>query len=109
MKYSQVSETKSKIMQALEKAVDEMFDQLQANEFAQAVDNKNVYPNLEPGYLDAMLVMDFPKYCGSNSKGFHIICNPVVMLKKDTYYDKNLAKARSSLQEKLLKKTSKTA
>lgn len=101
IKFSEISNVKSKIMESLEKAVNEMLDQLQANELMMAADASNQYISLEPAYFDAKLVMDLPEHCGSNGKGFHIMCNAVVILKKDHYLNEDLQKSRYLLKEKL--------
>lgn len=103
MKYSEVSELKEKIMLSLSKAVNEMLDQLQYNELAQAArGEKNV--NLQLGHFDAKLTMDLPKHYGSNGEGFHIICNPVVTINKDAYRNEDLIGSRELLVKKMKNK-----
>ena len=94
MKYSEVAKIKETIMTTLEKVVDEMLNQIQSNELAQVLEEdkrvndirikgEQVYHqniDLQPGYFDASLVIDFPECKGSNGKGFVIFCNPTVPL-----------------------------
>jgi hypothetical protein len=119
MKYSQANELKAKIMRILENAVDNMFDQIQANEYWQAheqLENNNGggtmrNVDLQPGYFDAKLWLDFPAGVGSNNKGFEMASNPTLTIKEGIYATQGLPvgmswgesagrKARKALNEK---------
>jgi len=95
MKYSEIAHLKKKMMTMLENAVDQCLNQLQANEHVQAAKaqikaNEEGHAgttdivDLQPGYFDAALALDFPKGYGTNGEGFVIVCNPVITL-KDVY------------------------
>lgn len=95
MKFSEIPEIKNKIMVALNKSVNEMLDQLQANELAMAGAKGDGNIDLEVGYFNAELVMDFPQYHGSNGEGFKIFCSPSVKIKPDFYLDEDLVKSKT--------------
>lgn len=98
MKYSEIAKLKATIMETLEKSVNELLDQVQANEQQQVLDEKErvaeirrtgkiVFEqpiDLQAGFLEAAIVLDFPEYQGSNGNGFVMFCNPIVSL-KDSY------------------------
>lgn len=98
MKFSEVSKTKEAIMSVLEKAVDEVLDQLQANQEIQAAANDTM-PNLVPGLLDVKMVLDLPKHEGTNGEGFKIACNPIVML-KNVYLHEGIVDVRKEINSK---------
>lgn len=93
MKFSEVGNIKKKMMETLEKAVDEMLNQVQYNEFSQArvaFDEKTKIwseVNLKPTFFNAALVLEFPKYHGSNGEGFEVFCNPITELDKRGTWD----------------------
>jgi hypothetical protein len=101
MKFSQVNECKSKIVNALNKAVNEMLDQLQANELSNAANGQNMIVDLVPGYFEAKLAFHFPAHNGTNGdKPWHIVCHPVVFLKRDAYSDEELKELQEDLKAK---------
>jgi hypothetical protein len=115
MKYSEIAQIKETIMKTLEKSVDNMLDQVQADEFNQVLEeddrvNKirakgdNVSKqiiDLRPGYFDACIVIDFPKHIGSNGEGYIVFSNPTVPLRNHFLNEKCQNYSHAMMSEKL--------
>lgn len=93
MLYTEMNKTKQQIMAKLEQSVDNMFEQLQANELGQQrILPTEAIANLQVGTFEAYLIFDIPRHLGTNSwtdnKSWTIYCNPTYQFDEYRYISK---------------------
>lgn len=90
MYFKQMVRAKEKIMTTLDKAIDEIFTQLEANEKAALENsdpNSKEFIDLQPDQLNVKFLLRIPVTNGTTSE-FSIYCNPVIKLTREEFFDK---------------------